>query len=248
MEQSPRRPLPSRTQARNRACAPPLSPPRRLSKLAPPTALFRYACALAVLLYVAPPLLLPVIRGGAQGAEGAPPAGGDDAEPSVATWGFLVVHGLLLAFCGGTAFTTTFIIINNSCAREQRGMVNGASMACAALARTIGPTLGATSFAWSLTNHMGAPLDVFFVFGLCASLSAGTCLFAVVGLPGRRYDRTAEASVRAAVHSTADATAEGPRKHGATEVDAAPNHGHGPVEAGATRATELTAQAAQARG
>ena len=44
-------------------------------------------------------------------------------------------------------------------------------MTIAAVARAVGPTLGAEAFAWSLTSGRRLPLDVHFVFFLMSAIS-----------------------------------------------------------------------------
>ena len=42
--------------------------------------------------------------------------------------------------------------------------MQGVAMTVASITRAVGPTMGAELFAWSLTNGLGPPLDIHFVF------------------------------------------------------------------------------------
>lgn len=50
--------------------------------------------------------------------------------------------------------------------------------------KAVGPTLGAVTFAWSLTNGVAMPLDVHFTFFLCGLLAGGTALVAARSFGG----------------------------------------------------------------
>ena len=72
---------------------------------------------------------------------------------------------------GLTAFTSIFIVINESTTVDRRGAVNGIAMMAASIAKGAGPLIGAPILAWSVTNGIRVPpLDQHFVFWLAAVL------------------------------------------------------------------------------
>ena len=112
------------------------------------------------------------------------------AAPPAAKWPLLLLAVVLVRFAQAGAFTSVFIMINNSVAAQQRGGVQGLAMAGAAFMRASGPLIGSVSFAWSLTNGIDAPgLDVSFVFLLCGVCSAATGAYALARIGGRTMRR-----------------------------------------------------------
>mmetsp|Transcript_44482 Transcript_44482/g.104413 ORF Transcript_44482/g.104413 Transcript_44482/m.104413 type:complete len:127 (-) Transcript_44482:132-512(-) len=81
-------------------------------------------------------------------------------------WSLVMVSGTLLLLRQGVtiiSFSATFMLINNSVTRSKRGRVNGLAMAIGSLFKAIGPAVGGSVFAWSLTTQV--PLvDSTFVF------------------------------------------------------------------------------------
>ncbi|TPX48499.1 hypothetical protein CcCBS67573_g10201 [Chytriomyces confervae] len=67
-----------------------------------------------------------------------------------------------------------FIIINNSAADGNLGLVNGVAQTSAAFVRSIGPVLGGIMWAWSITNGRSFPFNYWFVFVLLAVWAVGT--------------------------------------------------------------------------
>lgn len=85
----------------------------------------------------------------------------------------LVIAAFLRVSSATTAFTSNFILINNSVPSEKRGAMNGLGMTLGSLGKSIGPAVGSVIFAWTLTNGIGFPLDYHFIFylgGLIAAL------------------------------------------------------------------------------
>eukprot|EP00730_Choanoeca_flexa_P001821 TRINITY_DN10796_c0_g1_i2.p1 TRINITY_DN10796_c0_g1~~TRINITY_DN10796_c0_g1_i2.p1 ORF type:complete len:482 (+),score=80.25 TRINITY_DN10796_c0_g1_i2:89-1534(+) len=83
-----------------------------------------------------------------------------------------VLIGAIVAFAtvqsiGTLAFTSTFVLINNSVHRRDRGLQNGIGQTYASLARTLGPLAGGVLFAWSETNHSW-PFDYHFAWYVTA--------------------------------------------------------------------------------
>ena len=131
----------------------------RLAKRLPLSTLFKGSAAPCVLVYLVPPLV---------------PAIGLAALRIPA----LMAQAALLQCLQSSCFTAVFMLINNSCSKAQRGRVNGLGMALSSAFKAAGPTLGAISFAWSLTNGAGFPLDVHFTFLLCGLCGACTAALA----------------------------------------------------------------------
>lgn len=87
------------------------------------------------------------------------------------------------------AFTSSFLIINNSCTSAERGRVNGWGMSLSSAFKAAGPTVGSVCFAWSLTNGIESwLLDVHFAFFLCA-LIAGSTVALAMGSFTAKHDR-----------------------------------------------------------
>ena len=121
-----------------------------LAKRTSAATIFKCSAAALVLVYAAPPVL---------------------PRSSAATLPLLLLHNALEKSLSSNCFTAVFLIINASCAPESRGRVNGLGMSVSSGFKAVGPTLGAVCFAWSLTNGLGAPLDVHFTFVLSGLLA-----------------------------------------------------------------------------
>jgi len=68
-----------------------------------------------------------------------------------------------------TVYTCTFVLIANCIEETKLGAVNGIGQSLASFARGVGPTLGATLFAWSQTWNIHIwPLDFHFVHVMIA--------------------------------------------------------------------------------
>jgi MFS family permease len=78
----------------------------------------------------------------------------------IATAAFNCVRNAL----GTCAFTSIFMMINNSAPSAQRGSVNGLSMVVGSVGKAAGPALGANLFAWSVTSGAPFPFDYGFTF------------------------------------------------------------------------------------
>ncbi|KAI8812838.1 major facilitator superfamily domain-containing protein [Cladochytrium replicatum] len=67
------------------------------------------------------------------------------------------------------SFTSTFILINNSAPTPRLlGTINGFGQTGATLARTIGPTIGGSLWAWSLSAGLSFPFNYHLVYNLIA--------------------------------------------------------------------------------
>ena len=165
------------------------------------------------LLYATPPLAVTLCSeaGATRGVDrwDETGSGADDSTPAdTALITVLCLLRVLQAAAGAAMFTSTFIIINNSVDASNRGRVNGLSMALAAAFRALGPVVGANSFAWALTNGLGAPFDVHFTFNLCALLGMGTSLFGLRWLPGHAYDQARGAQRTSGAGGTTEMASE----------------------------------------
>lgn len=100
------------------------------------------------------------------------PSGADDGEsgpPGLAPLSTLLPAALLLMGMQCSlvlAFTSTFVLINNSCRRIDRGTGNGIGQTFASLGRSIGPAVAGSLFAWSQAAPRPWPFDYHFVFVL----------------------------------------------------------------------------------
>ena len=131
------------------------------------TSLFRVCCAGSGIVFAVTPLL-----------------GRLSGRPDV-LMPLLLLHMFVKTLCNSTLFTVVFLIINNSCMRSQRGRVNGLGMTFSSGFKAVGPTLGAISFAWSLTNGLPPPFDVHFTFFMSALLAFASLAVAHVSFSPR---------------------------------------------------------------
>ncbi|CAM9108628.1 unnamed protein product, partial [Ectocarpus fasciculatus] len=75
------------------------------------------------------------------------------------------------------AFTANFLLINDSVNAERRGSVNGFVMTIGGIAKTLGPIVGATIYAWSINNGVRVPpCNFVFVFLCCFLIGVVTML------------------------------------------------------------------------
>lgn len=88
----------------------------------------------------------------------------DGIIAKVVLWICFVFVAFFRVTCLNITFTSMGVLINNSVKPENLGVMNGLGQSGVALTRTIGPTISATLFSWSLTNGMSFPLNKYFVF------------------------------------------------------------------------------------
>ncbi|TPX37689.1 hypothetical protein SmJEL517_g00556 [Synchytrium microbalum] len=79
-------------------------------------------------------------------------------------WPVLLLVMTCRTFLNVCAFTSIMIMINNAAPLGKLGIVNGISQTSAAFVRSVGPCLGGSLWAWSLTNSQAFPLNHWFVF------------------------------------------------------------------------------------
>ncbi|KAL2915005.1 hypothetical protein HK105_205549 [Polyrhizophydium stewartii] len=81
-----------------------------------------------------------------------------------AMWGLVCAAQILRTSCGLQAFTSTFVMMSNSCTSRSRGSLNGFGQMLGALGRMVGPIVAGNLFSWSLQNGLSAPLDYHLMF------------------------------------------------------------------------------------
>jgi MFS family permease len=95
-----------------------------------------------------------------------------DAEQATQRGWMFVIVGLLRGMCSlisVTIFSTSFMLINNSCSNDDRGAVNGLAMTIASMTKAMGPAIGSSLLAWSFTSGkniawvLGHPLNFWLV-------------------------------------------------------------------------------------
>ena len=167
-----------------------------LSKRLSPATLFNGGCAICVVVYAVTPLL-----------------GRLHSQPTLLL-PLLLAHAALKEGSTSTAFTAVFLIINSSCSKAQRGKVNGMGMSLSSAFKAAGPALGAMSFAWSLTNGLGAPFNVHFTFLMAGGVAAmtlvvGRASFASSSSTGtRRVEQQGQAQGRSGTTTVSSALAD----------------------------------------
>ena len=77
----------------------------------------------------------------------------------------------ILTVTGQWILISLFVLINNSCYTNDRGVVNGIGQSFASFARFLGPSSGGNMFAWSENNNLPWPLNYHFVFILIGIMS-----------------------------------------------------------------------------
>lgn len=106
--------------------------------------------------------------------------------------------------CAVVAFSSVFLLINDSVDSDERGTVNGLSVTLAGLSKAFGPVIGSVLFAWSISNGLPFPFNYSFVFLLNALIGVGGFF-----LPLRQLIADSEVEERRLVHSTsADETSD----------------------------------------
>eukprot|EP01138_Halocafeteria_seosinensis_P015222 gb/GECG01015535.1/.p1 GENE.gb/GECG01015535.1/~~gb/GECG01015535.1/.p1 ORF type:complete len:667 (+),score=61.14 gb/GECG01015535.1/:1-2001(+) len=145
----------------------------KLDNAVGPVRLFRYGTAFQVpLSIVFPTISLPHAKG--------------------VRFALLIVGAFLRMASATCAFTSNFRLINNSVPREQRGAMNGLAMTLGSFGKSVGPSIGAVIFAWTMTNGLPFPLDYHFIFYLGSVMAGGVSLLTLL-LP-RSLEKTYENS------------------------------------------------------
>ena len=100
------------------------------------------------------------------------------AQATQRGWMFIVVGFLrgMSSLVSVTTFSTSFMLINNSCSNDDRGAVNGLAMTIASVTKAIGPAVGSSLLAWSFTQGK----DIAWVLGresFCSLFFFFPCFF-----------------------------------------------------------------------
>jgi MFS family permease len=66
--------------------------------------------------------------------------------------------------CAVVAFSSVFLLINDSVDSDERGALNGLAVTLAGVSKALGPMLGSILFAWSISNGLPFPFNYAFVF------------------------------------------------------------------------------------
>ena len=109
-------------------------------------------------------------------------------KPGAATtWAALIVHNIVYRCAVSNAYTACFCTINNSCATDARGAVNGFAMSVASLFKAVGPSLGASLYAYGLDRAPNGGVGVLAVFGGVGAALGVTALVACKYMGGIRH-------------------------------------------------------------
>jgi len=109
-------------------------------------------------------------------------------KPGAATtWAALIAHNIVYRCAVSNAYTACFCTINNSCATNARGAVNGFAMSVASLFKAVGPSLGASLYAYGLDRAPNGGVGVLAVFGGVGAALGVTALVACKYM-GAEYD------------------------------------------------------------
>jgi MFS family permease len=106
---------------------------------------------------------------------------------AAATWAALIAHNIVYRCAVSNAYTACFCTINNSCATDARGAVNGFAMSVASLFKAVGPSLGASLYAYGLDRAPNGGVGVLAVFGGVGAALGVTALVACKYM-GAEYD------------------------------------------------------------
>lgn len=97
-----------------------------------------------------------------------------NAGPVMVQWLSLISLWGLGRISALFSFTCIFVLINNSSYAHEKATVNGIGQSMASIGRTIGPSIGANIFAWSINNGLGWPLDFHFIFYILTFIGSFT--------------------------------------------------------------------------
>ena len=109
-------------------------------------------------------------------------------KPGAATtWAALIGHNIVYRCAVSNAYTACFCTINNSCATNARGAVNGFAMSVASAFKAVGPSMGASLYAYGLDRAPNGGVGVLAVFGGVGAALGVTALVACKYM-GAEYD------------------------------------------------------------
>eukprot|EP00038_Savillea_parva_P010147 m.188236 g.188236 ORF g.188236 m.188236 type:complete len:587 (-) comp17345_c0_seq1:41-1801(-) len=86
------------------------------------------------------------------------------------TWGAMAVVSGIQSCVQVMLFTSSFVLISNSCYPQERGVVNGGAQTLVALTRMLAPIVGGAVFQWSVSSETPRswPFNVHFTFLISA--------------------------------------------------------------------------------
>ena len=99
----------------------------------------------------------------------------------------MIFHNIVYRCAVSNAYTACFCTINNSCETGARGAVNGFAMSVASLFKAVGPSLGASLYAYGLDRAPNGGVGVLAVFGGVGAALGVTALVACKYM-GAEYD------------------------------------------------------------
>lgn len=108
-------------------------------------------------------------------------------KPGAATWAALIAHNVVYRCAVSNAYTAMFCCINNSCETGARGAVNGLAMSVASAFKAVGPTLGASLYAYGLDRAPSGGVGVLAVFS-GAGAALGVTAVVACKFMGAEYD------------------------------------------------------------
>lgn len=79
-------------------------------------------------------------------------------------WTIVLIATMCCIFSRLINFTTSNVLINNSAFSDFRGKVNGLGQVLAAVGRFVGPSMGSTLFAWSISGDHPFPFNYGFTY------------------------------------------------------------------------------------
>ena len=94
--------------------------------------------------------------------------------------GMLTLVGFLFgmtSLVSVTTFSTSFMLINNSCSNDDRGAVNGLAMTIASVTKAVGPVVGSSILAWSFQHGR----HIAWIFGHAFNFWLVSLLWVVLG-------------------------------------------------------------------
>jgi MFS family permease len=118
--------------------------------------------------------------------------GSPDNQIDWGTWGAVAVISGMQSGVQVMIFTSSFVLISNSCFPQERGVVNGGAQTLVALTRMLAPSFGGAVFQWSVSAPESRPwpFNVHFTFILAALAAMMVwCCAAVLPTTGNKPKR-----------------------------------------------------------
>ncbi|KYQ96881.1 hypothetical protein DLAC_04195 [Tieghemostelium lacteum] len=109
--------------------------------------------------------------------------GETEVQHTTLFWCLLFPSYMFQAFAGEISFISIIIMISNSALPKDIALVNSIGMFLVSISRTLGPTIGSSILAFSLSHDFPFPLDYRFIFVLQFIFCVGILLLAHFVLP-----------------------------------------------------------------